>query len=92
MQIHLEVFCTKFLIGRQTDRKIDKQRRKHNLLDGGKKQKWHSENDTYKAVDVVGVVNDSANLTVRTDGDRSKNIGTSADKSTDLQSQQYNVL
>ena len=49
-------------------------------------------NDTYKAVDIVGIVNDGANLTLWTNSNRSKNIGTGMDKSIDLQKQQYSIF
>jgi len=47
--------------------------------------KEHIANGAYKIVDIVRIVNDGANLTLRTNSDRRKNIGTCTDKLIDLQ-------
>jgi len=47
--------------------------------------------DTYKAVDVVRIVNDGADLPLRTNSDWSKNIGTGTDKPINLQTTASNI-
>jgi len=49
------------------------------------KHKRQITNNTYKAVDIVCIVNDGANLALWTDKDRSKNIGPGTDKPINLQ-------
>ena len=66
-------------------------RRPVNLQNSYTEWKQHTTNDTYKVVDIVGIVNDGADLTMWTNGNSSKNVGTRADKLINLKSQQSTV-